>query len=295
MKRLAPYIVLLLVSAIWGAHAVVGASVIAALSPLALATWRFTLTTVLYTPVLATALRRVRTLSGGDWGLLLAASLCSSVLYPLFYYQSLTTLPPVESLLIVNAAPVLAALFGFLLYRETLSKGQVLGLVVALAGVVIIASQAAGRGAQSMAAISDAAIGTAAFALYTVLSRRLFRRLPLFDVLALTALLGALMLWTVLVATRTFSAATALPALNAHEWFALLFIVIFVSTIAYILYGYGLARLSAGVSAALTFYPQVVFAALLQWIWLGRAITLITVAGGAVILAGSVLMQRFAR
>ncbi len=295
MRRLAPYAVLLLVSAVWGAHAVVGASVIAALSPLALATWRFTFTAVLYAPVLIPALRRVRTLSRGDWGLLLAASLCSSVLFPLFYYQSLITLPPVESLLIVNAAPVLTALFGFFLYRETLARGQVFGLVLALAGVVVISSQAVARGEQSMAAISDAAIGTAAFALYTVLSRRLFKRLPLFDVLAVTSLLGAIMLWVVLVATRAYSAATALASLTLHEWFALLFIVIFVSTIAYIFYGYGLARVPAGVSAALTFYPQAVFAALLQWIWLGRAVTLLTVAGGAVILAGSVLMQRFAR
>lgn len=295
MKRLAPYAVLLLVSAIWGAHAVVGASVIAALSPLALATWRFTLTAVLYAPVLIPALRRVRTLSRGDWGLLLAASLCSAVLYPLFYYQSLATLPPVESLLIINAAPVLTALFGYFLYRETLTRGQVVGLAVALMGVVIISSQAVARGDQSIAAIGDAAIGTAAFALYTVLTRRLFRRLPLFDVLAVTSLLGAVMLWVVLVVTRDFPVATALASLNVHEWFALLFIVIFVSTIAYILYGYGLARLPAGVSAALTFYPQAVFAALLQWVWLGRAVTLITVAGGAVILTGSVVMQRFAR
>ncbi|PWI58382.1 DMT family transporter [Sulfoacidibacillus thermotolerans] len=292
MKTWAPYLVLLVVSAIWGAHAVVGVAALRALSPLALSAWRYAFTAVLFAPALVAAAKRLHHLTLSDGLLLLIASLSSAVFYPLFYYRSLAVLPPVESLLIVNAAPVLTALFAYFFYRERLSKRQVIGLVIALLGVVVISLQAATRGTQSLEVIFDAVIGTAAFALYSVVSRKLYMRLPLFDVLAVTSFVGAIFLWLIVLFTHTWSVATALETLRVGEWLSLLFIVLFVSTIAYILYGFGLARVPGAVSAALTFYPQPLFAAILQWIWLGKAVTLLTVIGGAIILTGSFVLRR---
>ncbi len=292
MKAWAPYVLLVIVSAIWGAHAVVGAAALQALTPLALSTWRYTFTAVLFTPAMIVTLQRLKQVSRQDMMLLLVASLCSAVIYPLFFYRSLNVLPPVESLLIVNSAPVLTALFAYLLYHERLSKQQLIGLSIALFGVMVIGSQAAARGTGSLVAIGDAVIGTAAFALYTVISRKLYSRLPLFDVLAVISFVGAFMLWLLVFFTQSWSVASALTTLNTADWISLLFIILFVSTIAYILYGYGLARVPGAVSAALTFYPQAIFAALLQWIWFGRDVTLMTVIGGVIILSGSVVMRR---
>lgn len=292
MKRWAPYVLLIVVSAIWGAHAVVGAAALQALSPLSLSVWRYTFTAILFVPAMIFALRRLRALTKQDIWLLFVASLTSAVIYPLFFYQSLDILPPIESLLIVNAAPVLTALFAYFLYREKISKKQLIGLFIALVGVIVISSQAASRGTDSLWAIGDAVIGTASFAMYTVVSRKLYTRLPLFDVLAVTSFAGAVMLWLLVIITHSWAVATVLSTLTLNGWLSLLFIVIFVSTLAYILYGYGLARVPGAVSAALTFYPQSIFAAILQWIWLGQVVTLVTVIGGIIILSGSMIMRR---
>lgn len=284
---------LLVVSAIWGAHAVIGAEVERVLSPLALAMWRFTFAALVFAPAFFRAGKRLRALSRRDVGLLGASAVLWAVLYPLLYYHSLKELSPVESLLIVNTAPALAALFGFLLYRERLTIRQVTGLFVALAGVGAVGWHVGSLGFGEVWAALLAFGGTASFALYTVLSRDLFRRLPLFDVLAVTTLSGAAMLWLYAVVTaQSVSVFFALQRLTLSGWLQFGFIVVFVSVLAYVLYGYGLARVSAGAAAGLTFYPQVMFAALLQWIMMGKAPGTVTIIGGAVILFGVFLLQK---
>jgi len=287
-----PLLALVLVSAIWGAHAVVGAQVIAVLSPLTLTVWRFTFAALLFSPALPGALGRFWALRVQDRLALLAAALLWAVFYPLFYYRSLRVLPPVESLLLVNGAPVIAAFLAFLFFRERLRGRQMLGLVVAFAGVFVITVQAQGHGGQDLGALVDALIGTVSFAVYTVLSRSLFARLRLFDVLALTTLIGALALWVVAIVMRQSSVVMSeFLHLHGDEWYQFAFIAFAVSGFAYVLYGYGLARTQTALASALTFYPQAFFAAGLQWLTLGLLPTSGVVLGGAIILLGTFLLQ----
>ncbi|MCY0876594.1 MAG: DMT family transporter [Firmicutes bacterium] len=285
-------VTLLVVSAIWGAHAVIGAQVIRALSPLALTTWRFTFAALLFAFSLPGALVRSATLSSRDRWALIAAGLLWAVFYPLFYYRSLAVLPPVESLLLVNGAPVVAAILAFVFLHERLRRLQVLGLAVAFAGVVLISVQTRGGGAQDFGAIADALIGTISFAAYTVLSRSLFGRLKLFDVLAFTTVIGAVSLWLItLVSGQVVSVYTQFVHLHGSEWLQFAFIAFIVSGLAYVLYGYGLSRVETGLASALTFYPQAFFAALLQWLTIGLTPSVSTVTGGVIILLGTFFLQ----
>lgn len=287
-----PVIALVVVSAIWGAHAVVGAAVITRLSALALTTWRFSFAALLFSFRVPRALARFFTFSWRDRLALVAAALLWAVFYPLFYYRSLAVLPPVESLLLVNAAPVIAALLAFIFFRERLRPLQVAGLAMAFAGVVLISLQHYGHGALLIGAIMDALIGTVSFAVYTVLSRSLFARLPLFDVLALTTLIGALALWLVALATGAQGAIVGqFLSLRGAQWAQFAFIAFGVSGLAYVLYGYGLARVETGLASAITFYPQALFAALLQWLTLGLYPSIHLVIGGLVILSGTFMLQ----
>lgn len=285
-----PFLALILVSLFWGGHAVVGKAVEHQLAPLSLTVWRFTLCAVCYLPFLG-RVRRVLQLPRAVLWQLGLASLCWAVLYPLFYYQSLRTLSPLESLLLVNTSPLLAALFGFVALRERLTRWEVGGLLVSFGGIAaLVLLQGAGHAA--VIGIAFALVGSAAFAGYTVSSRRLFQSLPLFDVLLTTSVAGALMLWIWTLLTGQVHAVTsALAPLRASGWAQLLYIVLIVSTAAYALYGYGLRRMPAAISSALTFYPQVVFAAIIEWIWLGIVPALATWIGAACILGGTVLMR----
>ncbi|MFO2549344.1 DMT family transporter [Alicyclobacillus cycloheptanicus] len=285
-----PFLALILVSLFWGGHAVVGKAVETQLAPLPLTVWRFTMTAVCCLPLLGRAKRILQLPSRTRWQFVLA-SLFWSVLYPLCYYQSLRTISPLESLLLVNTAPLLAVLFGFLVLRERLTRWEGAGIAVSFAGIVtLVALQ--GTGHAELIGIVFALCASASFAGYTVCSRSLFQALPLFDVLLATSVLGAVLLWIwTLVTGQLDVVAGALATLNQAGWMQLMYIVLIVSTAAYALYGYGLRRLPAAVSSALTFYPQVVFAAVIEWVWLGIVPAVVTWVGAAFILGGTVLMR----
>lgn len=284
------FLSLILVSLFWGGHAVVGKAVEHQFSPLPLTVWRFTFTAVCYLPLFG-RFRRIFRLPVRVRLQLVLASLCSAVLYPLFYYQSLRTLSPLESLLLVNTSPLIAALFSFAFLRERLRRFEIAGIAVSFLGVVsLVALEGVGRVAS--AGIFTAMMAAFAFGGYTVSSRSLFQTLPLFDVLLGTSAIGAVMLWCwALVSGQIHAVGTALGALHPSGWAQFLYIVLIVSTAAYALYGYSLRRLPAGIASALTFYPQVLFAAVIEWLWLGIVPQLATFVGAALILGGTVLMR----
>lgn len=285
-----PFFALLLVSLFWGGHAVVGKAVEAQLAPLQLTVWRFTLSALCYLPFLRRARRLIRLPVKTRWQLVLA-SLCWAVLYPLFYYQSLRSLTPLESLLLVNTAPLVAAILGYFVLHERLGRWEVAGIAVSFGGIAVLVF-AEGGGHSTLIGIAFALCAAVAFAGYTVSSRSLFQMLPLLDVLLATSVLGAAMLWIwTLLSGQWQSVTSALGALHTGGWVQFLYIVLIVSTAAYALYGYGLRNLPAAISSALTFYPQVVFAALIEWIWLGIVPAAVTWAGAACILGGTVLMR----
>lgn len=286
-----PLLALVLVSAFWGGHAVVGKAVEHQLSPLPLTVWRFTLGALFYLPIYP-RLRHIFRLPRKAFWQLALSGLAWAVLYPLFYYQSLDKLAPVQSLLLVNTSPFLAALFGWAFLRERPGKWQWIGILVSFFGVVVmVAGQWSGR--LSVHGILFALIAAGAFALYTVTSRSLFQTLPLFDVLLSTSVWGALLLWVyTLVTGQGRVVAASLGRLSATGWIQFSYIVLIVSTVSYVLYGYGLRRLPAGVSSALTFYPQAIFAALIQWIGLGMVPTWQTAVSAVFILGGTALMRK---
>lgn len=289
-----PWLALLVVSALWGIHPVVGKAVEAQLTPLSLTVWRFTLCAVCYLPLYG-RLRRFTKLSGKRLLLLAVSAVCWAILYPLFYYRSLRFLSPVESLLIVNTSPLLAAMLAWLLLRERLHRMEWLGILVSFTGVVLlVAGQLGGHG--WLIGLLLAAVAAISFAGYTVSSRFLFQRLPLEDVLVSTSLFGAVGLWLItLCSGQVAPVAHALAGLTPSAWWQLAYIVVAVSTIAYVLYGYGLTRVPAAISSALTFYPQVVFTALTAWIWWGTKPSGLTIAAACFILGGTGIMRIRAR
>jgi len=288
---LRPILALVVVSAIWGSHPVISKIVEGQMTPLALTVWRFTLGAVCYLPWLHRTRAILRRPPSVLWRLAVTA-LFWCVLYPLLYYQALRSLPPLDTLLIINSAPLLAALLAWLFLRERLRTQEWLGIVVALGGVVVLTGRQLSLHA-SVSGLTLAVCAAVSFAAYTVLSRKLFQELALFDVLLATSVVGAASLWLYTAVTgRVGEVYHELLALNAPGWWQFLYIAIAVSAFAYILYGYGLARLPAAISSAITFYPQVVFAGLVQWVWLGQTPTDWTWLAAAFILAGTFLMSR---
>lgn len=278
---------LILVSAFWGVHAVIGQIAARQLGSFSLTVWRFTFGAVIYAPMVI-RMRRMhrRTL----WHLALTG-IFWAVFYPLFFYRSLRYITPVESLILINTAPLIAAALGWLVLGERLRWTQGLGIGIAFIGVGWTGfGQWNAHG--SVMGILFVLISAFAFAAYTVGSRSLARKLPLLDMVAAISIFGAVELWIVTVFSgQTRDVLHSLARLNGQGWEALLYVVLIVSTLSYILYGYGVKKVPSALSSALTFYPQVIFAALVQWIWLRIMPTWPILFSAIFILGGVVAMQ----
>jgi drug/metabolite transporter (DMT)-like permease len=192
----------------------------------------------------------------------------------------------------VNTSPFIAALFAWVVLKEHMSRISWLGLLVSFLGVAILVfTQWTGKG--SMLGGIFAILAATSFAGYTVFSRALFQSLPLWDVLLATSLWGNVFLWVGVVVTgQVPSVVSALASLTAPGWGQLAYIVIVVSTLAYGLYGYGLKRVPTGIASAVTFYPQALFAAIIQWVWVGIVPSVFVAVSAVFILLGTALMRK---
>jgi len=275
----------------WGGHAVVGKAIEGQMQPAVLTFWRFGLGTLCYAPWWP-RLRRIVHWPRRMQAQLLLAAVLSCVLYPLFYYAALRDLSPVASLLFVNTAPLVAAVLSRLFFKERLGWLGYAGMGTSFCGVIVLVI-GEWQGGVSATGVGLVLVATVAFAGYTVVSRPLFARSSLMDVLVGTSAIGTfLLLLTIPFAVSPAHLWAGLTGLDRSGWLELGYIVVIVSTAAYVLYGFGLRRVPSGIAAALTFYPQVVFGALLQWLWLGLRPTSLVVVAGAFILGGTALLRQ---
>ncbi|MCY0869419.1 MAG: DMT family transporter, partial [Firmicutes bacterium] len=179
---------LLVVAMMWGGHAVVGKAVESQMQPAVLTFWRFALGALCYAPWWP-RLRRILNWPRRMQMQLLLAALLSCVLYPLFYYSALRYLSPVASLLFVNTAPLVAAGLSRLFFDERLGWLGYAGMAVSFGGVIVLVV-GEWQGGVSALGVGLVLIATVAFASYTVVSRPLFAKASLIDVLVGTSVIG---------------------------------------------------------------------------------------------------------
>lgn len=169
--RILPVVALILVSAFWGIHAVVGKTVESQLDPFELTFLRFTFGAVIYAPFVPRILRLSQKML---WQLGLTGFLWA-VLYPIFFYQSLRFITPVESLLLINTAPLIAALLGWLVLGEGIRLIHGIGIGIAFLGVAWT-TVGQWKTTGSVTGVLFVLIAAAAFAAYTVSSRSLSKQ-----------------------------------------------------------------------------------------------------------------------
>lgn len=256
MTRAAPLIALATAVIIWATTFVVSSSALATTSPAVLTVLRFALAAIVLVPL---ALRR-----GGMGRVFLAPITAVLGLTGVAAYYGLQNLgllqtPAGTAALLQAVLPVATAVLAAVLLRERQSGGTVAGLVVATAGVALVAS--AGARLDQGAALVVA--GVLAYALYTVLLRRLGSSPPNSGIAgsghshsdavvlaAATALWGLVFLIPWLV-WETASGQAALPA-GPTAVAATLYLGVVASGGTLLLWTYGAAHTPAGLSGILT-------------------------------------------
>lgn len=205
------------------------------------------------------------------------------------FIEGLQRTTPSHSAILIALLPIHVLIIGALTGAERITRAKMLGVGIAFAGVVLVASEQGLtlHGGTLAGDLITLAAGVA-FACYTVAGRSVVRDLGPLRTTSLAFLGGG-------AAVLLVGAPTALrqdwAGLSGPAWAGLLY-VLFIATVgAYILYYMAIERLDPSKVAAYTYFQPLVGAAL-AYALRAEPPTARFVAGGVLILAGVVVAER---
>jgi drug/metabolite transporter (DMT)-like permease len=279
------YLKLVLTTFFWALVFHIGKYAVALMSPLSLGAWRFTVAAAVLVPMVALRegwpLPEVRRNA-----LALATMSVVGVLgfnVSLFYGLRLTS--AVNGALIMAFNPALTVVLSALVNRESVSGRQLAGLLLGVAGVIVVVSKGSWH---VLAGMSFSAgdllmlLGSLGWAIYTVIPKRFVHGLSTMQVTGSTIAGGAALM-------AAFAASTTpdfleLPPLPVTA--AIGFMGLFGSVLAYLWWNQGIQKIGAS-SAAVFINLVPIFTALIGLL-LGQQVSAAQVFGAALVIAGVV-------
>jgi drug/metabolite transporter (DMT)-like permease len=193
---------------------------------------------------------------------------------------------------IVATTPIFIAVLGWLVLKERLHWVQILGILLAAVGVLLVVT----RG--DLAALSAGSFGTPGdflvlfsalnWAVFSILSRRGLRMFPATLMMFYVMGFGWLFTMLLLLVGPGFSEITQL---SLPGWLGVGFLGIFCSGLAYIFWYDALQALPVAQAGAFV-YLEPFITLVIAAIVLGEVVTSISLLGGGVILLGVWLVQR---
>ena len=266
---------------LWGLAPVATRAAVAHLAPLPLLVLRLTAASLVLLPWAVPVFRKLTLRSAGR---LVSAGLLGLVGYNLPVTAGLQWLPASTAGLLLATEPVWVMVLSFVFLAERGGARPWLGSAVALSGVAALAGPGALTGATSYQALAGAGLvlaGTLAFAAYTIVLRPLSQAYGAIPATAASTVIGTLP-YLAFAGTLSPPQLAQLPPL---VWGELAFLA-FGSTVAGMLL-WNRAILSGGTTrVSMLLYLEPAVSVVGAVAFLGERITLVTIAGGLLILAG---------
>lgn len=289
------YFGLIVTPLFWAGNAVVARGTADAIPPLAMSFWRWVIALAILLPFGLSSVWRHRQTIRRYLGSMVVLSIFSvSVFNSLLYYAAQTT-TATNIALINSTIPIFVSLLSWLLLGEKTRPLQMLGIALAVTGILTVVA----RGDLSVltrihAQSGDLLMVAAVFSwgLYSVLLRRQAIPLPALPFLTMQILLGTLVILPFYLGDLMFVSGGF--ELSRNSLLALVYFAIFPGILAYAFWNYGVHQ-AGPAKAAIFMYLTPVFAAVLAGVFLGETLGLPHLIGGALILGGLLLATGVAR
>ena len=136
-----PYLLLSLATLFWATNIVLGRFVVGTIPPIMLAQIRWGGAAIILLPFVYRHLRQDWQAIRASLAIMIVLSLTGVTLFNALAYYALNYTQAIDGLLIQSAAPLLIGLLSFVIFRDSLTAGQVAGIVMSLFGVAIIISR----------------------------------------------------------------------------------------------------------------------------------------------------------
>jgi len=279
----------LLVATAQVSNMILARGVAGSVPPFSIAFFRWSIVALGLLPVVVMALREKPGLLRGQWpGIALAGFLGMFICGGPVYVAGITT-SAINLSLIMALSPIVVLLFSCATGRESISRRQLVGMAIALAGALLIitkgqASVGTGLSTGDLLAL----LAMLGWAGYTLMQNRVGRGVSFLARIGLFAAAGALF-------SLPFAAheiwSTPSTAFTGRAMLVYFFAGLVPGLFAYAAYAWLGARFGA-VSTSLSLYLGPIVSAVLSIIFLGEAPTIIHLTGGALSLGGMYLCLR---
>lgn len=287
------YLLLSMTALFWAGNSIVGRAARDLVPPAALSFWRWTFALTLLLPLAWPHLKRDWPVLRAHWPVMLLLGGLGIGAFNTLLYTGLQTTTALNSMLIQSAQPALILMVGALVMRDRTSVRQIAGVVVSLAGVLIILSRGdAGLLLALQLNGGDAIIAFAVllWALYSVLLRKRPAVHPL-SFLAASIIVGLMVIIPV-YAMEIRSGRLIVPTMGSA--LAIAYVSIFPSFLAYLFFNRGV-ELIGSASTAQYMNVMPLMGAGLAMLFLGEMLHLFHVAGLVLVVAGIVVAGRSAQ
>lgn len=287
-KRIKAYLVLTIVSLLWGVASPVIKYTLNFIPPYSFLFWRFLLTSLIFLPIFIYLFLR-QPIKAKDWPWLIFLGFLSTPLSLILLFVGYEKTTSMDGVLISATAPIFITIGGALFLKEQVTKTERIGLIIAVIGSLITVSQPIFEGNLFKGSLTGnflVFLSVIAWVLFALLAKKKsFKYHPVIPT-AIGFFVGLITIIPFVIFKENSSILNfKFEILNLNALIGVLYMVIFSSVIAYTLYLYGLSLIEASETTIFA-YLQPIFAAPFALWWLGEKITLPFLLGAAFIALG---------
>ena len=285
-SRINALLLLALANLLWSGNWVAGRALREAFEPTTLNFWRWVVATLVLAPFALPRLRGKSALLRRHAGILLLLALSGVAVFQSLVYLGLRTTTAVNAVLLNSSMPMFMLLCSWIIERERASARQVAGMLLSLAGIVVILAR--GDPASLLQLELHAGdfwilLAMPVWGVYSVLLKRRPAELGGLEFLFVISAAGTLML-----------AVAALALQSPLRWpgeaaaLGVLYMGIGASVLAFFFWNRGVSVVGANI-AGFTIHLLPAFGTVLAIVFLGETFQAFHAAGIAIILAGVLL------
>jgi drug/metabolite transporter (DMT)-like permease len=284
-KLLLTYGMLIFATTTWGSAFIAGKFAVQSFEPASVAFFRFFGATILLFPLMWVMEKNRKKLTPKDIGLFTVLGLTGIALYNICFFLASKHAPVIKSSLFIASNPVLIVLLSGLFLKETITKNNIIGMIIALTGVTFIITDGHlltlfQLGFESIDFVLLGAVFS--WAVYSVVGKVVLKKYSAVESTTYAVAFGTLFL---LPFALTETSWQDVQDASVTTWVAIAHMSILVTVVSFVMYYYGIKEVGAA-KASIFINVMPVSAVLMATLFLGETFTWAHTIGAAFVLSG---------
>ena len=192
-----PQLLLVLATLLWGGNFVIGRAVTGDIPPITLAFFRWCVAFIVFLPIAYSRVKREWHMIKAHWPAVIVMAITGVACFNTLVYIGVYYTTSINASLMNSSTPIIIYILSFIFLKERLSKFQLIGTALSLAGVAFILSKGSLETLLSFSFNKGdliVLIAVCCWGVYSLLVKQYAGRLPGYSTFLVTIALGAIML-----------------------------------------------------------------------------------------------------